>query len=88
VFFGLLFSGYAGPFSAAVAALFPAGARSTGLSIAYNLGVSLFGGFSPFIVAALIAATGNTLAPCYYVMACLAIGFTAIILMPRERQAT
>jgi MFS family permease len=84
VFFGLLFSGYAGPFSAALADLFPARVRATGMSIAYNLGVSLFGGFSPLIVAWLIAATGNKLAPCYYVMACLAVSLGAVAVMPSE----
>lgn len=84
VFFGLIFSGYAGPFSAALADLFPVSVRATGMSIAYNLGVGLFGGFSPLIVAWLIAATGNKLAPCYYVMACLAISLAALALMPPE----
>lgn len=84
VFFGLLFSGYAGPFSAALADLFPVGVRATGMSIAYNLGVCLFGGFSPLVVAWLIATTGNKLAPCYYVMACLGVSLAAVAIMPAE----
>jgi MFS family permease len=87
VFFGLLFSGYAGPFSAALADLFPVGIRATGMSIAYNLGVSIFGGFSPLIVAWLIAATDNRLAPCYYVMACLGVSLAAVAMMPAELPA-
>lgn len=82
VLFGLIFAGYAGPFSAALADLFPVGVRATGISIAYNLGVGLFGGFSPLIVAWLIAATGDKLAPCYYVMACLGISLGALVAMP------
>lgn len=84
VFFGLLFSGYAGPFTAALADLFPVEVRSTGISIAYNLGVSLFGGFSPLIVAWLIGGTGNLLAPCYYVMGCLGISLAAVVAMPAD----
>ena len=84
VFFGLLFSGYAGPFSAALADLFPVPVRATGMSITYNLGVGLFGGFSPLIVAWLIAATGSKLAPCYYVMACLGISLAALAMVPPE----
>lgn len=85
VLFGLIFAGYAGPFSAALADLFPVGVRATGMSIAYNLGVGIFGGFSPLIVAWLIAATGDKLAPCYYVMACLAISLAALAVMPPGR---
>ncbi|HVA14124.1 MAG TPA: MFS transporter [Stellaceae bacterium] len=88
VFFGLLFSGYAGPFSAALAELFPTGTRSTAMSIAYNLGVSLFGGFSPLMVAWLIAVTGERLAPCYYVMVCLAISLAALAAMPGARETS
>jgi MHS family proline/betaine transporter-like MFS transporter len=41
------------PYSAAVpavmASLFPVRTRVTGLSLSYNLGVTLFGGFAPAI---------------------------------------
>jgi MFS family permease len=84
IFFGLLFSAYVGPFSAAIASMFPVGVRATGLSVAYNIGVSIFGGFSPLIVAWLIAATGDPLAPCYYVIGCLVISAVAIAAMPRQ----
>ncbi len=83
-FFGLLFSAYVGPFSAAIAAMFPVGVRATGLSVAYNIGVSIFGGFSPLIVAWLIAETGDALAPCYYVIACLFVSAIAIAAMPHQ----
>ena len=40
-------SGYYGPFGALIAELFPANVRSTGLSLAYNIAVMVFGGFGP-----------------------------------------
>ncbi|WP_223996912.1 MFS transporter, partial [Burkholderia gladioli] len=71
-------SGYYGPFGAMIAELFPAQVRSTGLSLAYNVAVMLFGGFGQFIVTWLIKATGTPLAPTYYVMAGLALSVIAV----------
>ena len=59
---------FLGPISTAIAEQFPTGVRSTGLAIAYNFAVMLFGGFAQFIVTWLIRETGSTLAPAYYVM--------------------
>ncbi|AOK28162.1 MULTISPECIES: MFS transporter [Burkholderia] len=78
-------AGYYGPFGAMIAELFPANARSTGLSIAYNVAVMLFGGFGQFIVTWLIKATGTPLAPTYYVMTGLALSFVAIACVPAKR---
>ncbi|WP_438822236.1 MFS transporter, partial [Burkholderia gladioli] len=75
-------SGYYGPFGAMIAELFPAQVRSTGLSLAYNVAVMLFGGFGQFIVTWLIKATGTPLAPTYYVMAGLALSVIAVACMP------
>jgi MFS family permease len=61
-------SGYYGPFGALIAELFPAHVRSTGLSLAYNIAVMIFGGFGQFIVTWLIRVTGSQLAPTFYVM--------------------
>ncbi|MEX3629618.1 MAG: MFS transporter [Burkholderia sp.] len=77
-------SGYYGPFGAMIAELFPAQVRSTGLSLAYNVAVVLFGGFGQFIVTWLIKATGTPLAPTYYVMAGLALSVIAMACMPRR----
>jgi len=79
--FGLLFSAYAGSFSAAIVDLFPVGARATAMAAAYNVGVALFGGGAPFIVAWLIARTGDPIAPAYYVMAGLCLTLIAIAAM-------
>jgi MHS family proline/betaine transporter-like MFS transporter len=80
-------SGYYGPFGALMAELFPANVRSTGLSLAYNLTVMLFGGFGQFIVTWLIKTTGSPLAPTYYVMCGLALSIVAVACVPAQRHA-
>lgn len=54
---------------AAFAELFPTRVRYSGLSVGYNAAVMVFGGFAPFIATSLIAATGSSLAPTFYVIA-------------------
>lgn len=68
---------FLGPISTAIAEQFPTGVRSTGLAIAYNFAVMLFGGFAQFIVTWLIRETGSPLAPAYYVMFGAVVGFVA-----------
>jgi len=42
--------------------------RATGMSLVYSVGVAVFGGFSPFISTWLLNATGNKLAPAWYLL--------------------
>lgn len=70
---GLLISGYLGGLLAAFGELLPTRVLSTGLSVAYNFAVTLFGGFATFTVTWLIAATGSPLAPAFYIMFAAAI---------------
>lgn len=71
--FGVLIATYTGPILAAFSELFPAKVLSTGLSVAYNFAVTIFGGFASFIITWLIATTGSTMAPAIYVMIAAAI---------------
>ena len=80
-------SGYYGPFGAMIAELFPANVRSTGLSLAYNIAVMLFGGFGQLIVTWLTETTGSPLAPTYYVMTGLALSIIALACTPGMRHA-
>ena len=41
---------------------------STGLSVAYNFAVTIFGGFATFTITWLIANTGSNVAPAFYIM--------------------
>jgi MHS family proline/betaine transporter-like MFS transporter len=75
----ILLSFYAGPVPAAFSEVFPTRVRYTALSIGNNLAVAIFGGFAPFIATWLIKATGNNLAPSYYLMAAAAISFLVVL---------
>jgi MFS transporter, MHS family, proline/betaine transporter len=72
-----LLGAFYGPISTAVAEQFATIARSTGLGIAYNLAVMIFGGFAQFFVTWLIEVTGSPIAPSFYVMFGAAAGITA-----------
>ncbi len=74
---GMLF----GPISTALAEQFPPGVRSTGLALAYNFAVMLFGGFAQFIVTWLVHATGSPIAGVYYVMAGAVVGLIASLFL-------
>jgi MHS family proline/betaine transporter-like MFS transporter len=78
---GLLNAACLGPISALLAEIFPTGTRGTGLALSYNVSVTLFGGFAPLIVTAMIAATGNKLAPSFYVMATAALSIIALLVL-------
>lgn len=83
--FGLLIAAYTGPILAAFADLFPSNVLSTGLSVAYNLAVTLFGGFAPFFMTWLIASTGNTMSPAFYLMFAAAVSFAGTLALKRGR---
>jgi MFS family permease len=78
----LLLGVFSGGFGTAVADLFPVGVRATGMTVSYNFGVSLFGGFAPLIVTWLVTTTGSPLAPAYYDMAGLIVALLAVFAMP------
>ncbi len=63
----------------------PRAVRSAGLAISYALSVTLFGGSTQWVVNKLIVATGDRLAPAYYLAATGAIGAVAAFLMPETR---
>ncbi|MGF6647098.1 MFS transporter [Paraburkholderia sp. GAS82] len=85
---GILKAAYSGPMPALMSEIFPTHVRSTGLSIAYSIGVTVFGGFSPTIVETFIHLTGDKLAPSYYVLiAALLSGLSLVIVAWRRRHA-
>jgi MHS family proline/betaine transporter-like MFS transporter len=63
---------------------FPRHHRAVGMSMIYSFGVTLFGGFSPFIVTWLIAQTGNPMAPAWYLLAALCISLFALSRFPND----
>jgi MFS transporter, MHS family, proline/betaine transporter len=74
-----LVSAYVGGLAALMSELFPTRTRTTGVSIAYSLGVTTFGGFAPLVIAWLIAATGSKVAPSYYLMLAAFVSFLAVM---------
>jgi MHS family proline/betaine transporter-like MFS transporter len=56
------------------------------MGIAYNFAVAIFGGTTPFIVAALITATGNDMMPAYYLVGTSIAGAIAIYFLKESAQ--
>ncbi|WP_409172626.1 MFS transporter [Variovorax sp. H27-G14] len=69
----------------AIPELLPRGIRATGMSIAYAVGVSLFGGSTQLLVTWLIATTGNPAAPAWYMVATSVISVLAMLALPESR---
>ncbi len=60
----------------------PARVRSGGIALIYALAISVFGGSAQFSVAWLIRATGNPLAPAWYMFCGVIIGLIALLILP------
>ena len=69
----------------AIPELLPRGIRATGMSIAYAVGVALFGGSTQFIITWLIGVTGDPAAPAWYVAATSVITALAMWRMPESQ---
>ena len=65
---------------------FPPAVRYTGISFAYQVGVGLLGGFSPFILTLLVGATHDIFSPAYFIMA-MGIIVLIIALFAKETKA-
>jgi MHS family proline/betaine transporter-like MFS transporter len=69
VVFGMVIALYQGPILTGIGDMFPNRALATGLGLSDNIAVSVFGGTAAFMITWLIAVTGDTMMPAYYVMA-------------------
>lgn len=56
--------------------------RSGGIAVIYALAISVFGGSTQFFVAWLIRATGNPIAPAWYMFCGVVIGLVALFQLP------
>jgi MHS family proline/betaine transporter-like MFS transporter len=65
-----------------MAELAPWRVRCTVLSVAYNVGMALLGGTTPLVAAWLVARSGVTLAPAWYLAAAAALTFIGSLLLP------
>jgi MFS transporter, MHS family, proline/betaine transporter len=87
VAFGAILAVVMGTDPAMLSEQFPAEYRMSGYSVAFNLGLGIAGGIAPAIATALIAATGFTLAPAFYLMlAAAAAGIAAFLMADRSRE--
>lgn len=87
VILGVIMALYFGPLPALLSELFPTQIRTTGLSISYNLGVTLFGGFAPLVLTWLIDRTGSLHSPSLYYIAIALLSLVGL-LVARSRFVT
>ncbi|SNC75258.1 MFS transporter, MHS family, proline/betaine transporter [Marinobacter sp. es.048] len=67
--------------------MFPESDRLSGYSVAFNLGLGVFGGLTPMVATFLIATTGVVTAPAMYLSATAFLAVLALIAMPdRSRE--
>ncbi len=69
-----------------MADIFPVNTRATGMAIGYNISVTIFGGFAPFICTLLISMTGSHLAPSYYLMTVAVLSVMALFSAQRQHR--
>jgi MHS family proline/betaine transporter-like MFS transporter len=67
--------------------LFPERDRLSGYSVAFNVGLGVFGGLTPMIATILIAATGAPTAPALLLAAAAFVGVLALAPMPDRSRA-
>jgi MFS family permease len=65
---------------------FPKSVRSTGTSIAYAIGVTVFGGSTQYILTQLIATLGDPLVPAWYQIAANLIAITGVLLIQPAKE--
>ncbi len=79
---------YEGATPAAVAEAFPASVRGTGVGVAFNICMMLFGGTTPLVATYLIARTNNVMAPAVYLMCAAAISGLVVMTLPERAHMT
>jgi MHS family proline/betaine transporter-like MFS transporter len=83
IFVGLMIMGillicFSATMPSTLPALFPTEVRGGGLSIAFNVSVSLFAGTTSLVVGALVAATNDLNWPAYYLIIAGVIGMVSV----------
>lgn len=64
----VFYSFYYAPVGSLLSQLFPTSCRTTGVSIAYVIAQTFFGGITPLVVGFMVKTTGSVMAPAYYVV--------------------
>ena len=76
---------FSGVLPSQLAELFPTAVRGIGVSLSFAIAVTIFGGFTPFVATWLIAVTGNSLSPSFYIMLTAAISIVGLVFVGRRR---
>lgn len=70
---------YFAPMASVLAMIFPTETRATGQAVGYNIGVAIFGGFTPLVATWLIKSTGLPVAPSFWVILAAVVSLAALI---------
>ncbi|WP_233887026.1 MFS transporter [Paraburkholderia flagellata] len=74
----------AGGLASLMADLFPTRNRTLGISVGYNLAVTIFGGLSPMIISAVVHVSKAEMAPCWYVLIAILVTIGTLTLSRRD----
>jgi MFS family permease len=69
------------PVATAISEALPQAVRSRGLGLVYAIAISIFGGITPVTATWLVTATGNNMAPAFYMIGAATVGLIAILLL-------
>lgn len=86
--FCILISLFVGVVPSALSELFPVAVRSSGMSVAYNIAVTIFGGFAPAVLTWLSENTGTRFAPAWYVMPACLVALISLYFIHRYQKKT
>lgn len=74
------------PLNAYMVSLFPHQYRYSGFGVAFNVGISLFGGTTPIVMMWLVNTTNNFISPSWYYMFGAIIGLGSIMICEQGRR--
>ena len=80
--------GYFGPIPALMVEAFPTSVRFSAIAITTNISGSVFGGTAPILVTYLIAKTGSTMIPAFYLTAGAVIALIALRFVKNHHSVT
>ena len=70
---------YFGGLPALMSELFPTEVRATGMALSYNIATTVFGSFTPALLVWSISATGDLMAPSYYLIFSCCVSLVSMI---------
>lgn len=86
VFMSILIAMTYAPLNAYMVSLFPHQYRYSGFGVAFNVGISLFGGTTPIVMMWLVNTTNNFISPAWYYMFGAIIGLGSIMICEQGRR--